>query len=192
MDDRFSHRRYLVRRKIFKLLGEAFHIYDEAGNVVLYSKQKAFRLREDIRLYDNESMDTELVTIAARNIIDFGAAYEVVDAVTGDRLGTFKRKGFSSILRDSWIVMDAEGNDIGSIQEDNMALALFRRFASSLVPQTFAVQVHGQPVCTYSQRFNPFIFKIDVVLGPADAPAFNARMAIAGAVLLCAIEQRQD
>lgn len=192
MDDRFAHRRYLVRKKVFKLLGEAFHIYDEAGNVVLYSKQKAFRLREDIRLYDNEAMTTELLTISARQIIDFSAAYDVVDSATGERLGTFKRKGFSSILRDSWKIMDAAGRDIGTIEEDNMALALFRRFASNLIPQGFTVNVDGQPVCSYNQRFNPFIHKIEVVLGPADAPAFNARMAIAGAVLLCAIEQRQD
>lgn len=44
----FTHENYLVRRKIFKLFGAAFHIYDPSGKVAFYSKQKAFKLKEDI------------------------------------------------------------------------------------------------------------------------------------------------
>jgi len=35
MADRFEHSTYLVRKKIFKILGEAFHIYGPAGELVL-------------------------------------------------------------------------------------------------------------------------------------------------------------
>ena len=52
----FQHNTYLIRQKIFKLFGAAFHIYDPAGNVAFYSKQKAFKLKEDIRIYTNEDM----------------------------------------------------------------------------------------------------------------------------------------
>ncbi len=38
----FRHRQYLFRRKVLKLFGGAFHVYDENGNVLFYSKQKAF------------------------------------------------------------------------------------------------------------------------------------------------------
>ena len=47
---------YIVRTKVFKLFGGAFHVYDPAGNVVMYSKQKAFKLREDIRVYNDDAM----------------------------------------------------------------------------------------------------------------------------------------
>ena len=33
-----------------------FHIYDEAGNVAFYSKMKAFKLKEDLRIYSGEDM----------------------------------------------------------------------------------------------------------------------------------------
>ena len=42
---RFGQRRYMIRRKFFKLFGGAFHIYDDAGHVVFYSKMKSFGLR---------------------------------------------------------------------------------------------------------------------------------------------------
>ena len=42
---------YTVRRKVLKIFGAAFHVYDEHGSVVGYCKQKAFKLKEDIRLY---------------------------------------------------------------------------------------------------------------------------------------------
>ena len=46
----FELTNYMIRRKVFRIFGGAFHIYDPAGQVVGYSKQKAFKLREDIRL----------------------------------------------------------------------------------------------------------------------------------------------
>ena len=75
----FSHDRYLFRRKVFQLVGGVFHIYDPYGRVVLYSKQKAFKLKEDIRIYSDERGTNELLTIKARQIVDFGATYDVVD-----------------------------------------------------------------------------------------------------------------
>src|SRR5687768_302768 len=81
--ERFTHVQYLVRKKVLKIFGAAFHVYDTAGNVVLYSKQKAFKFKEDIRLYTGEDMTVELLTIQARQVIDFGASYDVVDTPSG-------------------------------------------------------------------------------------------------------------
>ena len=96
----FTHPTYLIRRKFFRLLGAAFHVYDPDGGLVFYSKQKAFKLREDIRLYSDESMTTEVLTIQARQIVDFSAAYDVVETATGTKLGALKRKGWKSIVWD--------------------------------------------------------------------------------------------
>ena len=72
--DPFDYPRYIIRKKVFKLLGAAFHVYDEAGNLIMYSRQKAFKLKEDIRLYSDETMKVELLTITARQVVDFSAA----------------------------------------------------------------------------------------------------------------------
>ena len=193
-DPRFAHTQYLVRRKIFKLFGAAFHIYDPAGNVVLYSKQKAFKLREDIRLYTGEDMRTEVLVIRTQSIMDFAAAYQVVDPASGQTVGGFKRKGLKSLLRDEWVVSDAAGREVGLVKEDNAALALVRRFvdaASLFLPQKYHVEMGGATVCTYQQNFNPFVFKMTIDFSHDPAGQFDRRLGLAGAALLSAIEGKQ-
>ena len=91
-DTIFGHNQYLVRRKVFTLAGAKFHIFDPDGNLVFFSKMKAFKLREDIRLFRDESMSDELLLIQARQIIDFSAAYDVLDSKTGEKIGVFNAR----------------------------------------------------------------------------------------------------
>ena len=98
MTDRLGFQQYLVVRKFWQFLGATFWIYDPQGGLVFYSKLKAFKLREDIRLYTGEDMQTEVLAIKARQIIDFGATYDVVDSVTNQKVGAVWGKGFRSIL----------------------------------------------------------------------------------------------
>ena len=182
---------YLIRRKVFKLFGADFHVYDPLGNLIGFSHQKAFKLKEDIRVYSDEGMQQELLVIKARQIIDFSACYDVFDASSNMLLGTWKRKGFSSILRDQWILFAPDGTQIGEIKEDSTALALIRRFITNLIPQDyFLADGNSVVVATYSQCFNPFIFKLKVRLFPNCQ--YNPYLVLAGGVLLAAIEGRQQ
>ncbi|WP_338864684.1 hypothetical protein [Myxococcus stipitatus] len=189
---RFGQKRYTIRRKFFKLFGGAFHIYDEAGTLAFYSKMKAFKLKEDLRVYSDEDMREELITIKARGIIDLGMTYDVVDAVTGKPLGALRRKGLRSILRDQWLVLDVNDQEVGKIEEDSMALALVRRFLTNLIPQSFSGALGTNQVLAFHQRFNPFIQKIDLDFSMDERGLLDRRLGIAAAVLLCAIEGRQQ
>lgn len=191
---RFQYPTYLLRRQFFKLFGAAFHIYGPNGELVFYSKQKAFRLKEDIRLYADENATEEVLTIQARSWLDFAAAYDVVDAQTGEKVGGMKRRGFKSMVRDEWIIMDANDNDVGLIQEDSTVMGLVRRFVpfGDWVPQKFVGTVQGQPVLQFGQQFNPIIQKIDLDFSIDTGNLLDRRLGIAAAVLLCAIEGRQD
>jgi hypothetical protein len=92
----FRYDTYEVSRKLFVLLGKEFRFLDPSGRLIAYSKQKAFKLKEDVRIYADESMTQELVTIKARNIIDFSATYDVFDGITQQRIGSLKRAGLKS------------------------------------------------------------------------------------------------
>jgi uncharacterized protein YxjI len=184
----FTHENYLVRRKIFKLFGAAFHIYDPSGKVAFYSKQKAFKLKEDIRIYTGEDMRREVLTIKTRQIIDISAAYDIIDPTTNTKVGALKRKGLKSILKDEWIIMDAEDREIGFIKEDSMLLALIRRFLTNLIPQKYYGEFKGEQVCLFKQNFNPFVMKINLDFSMDRKGLLDRRLGIAGAVLLCAIE----
>ncbi|MCL4691127.1 MAG: hypothetical protein KJ060_01240 [Candidatus Hydrogenedentes bacterium] len=192
LDPRFEQTHYMIRKKIFKLVGAAFHIYDPAGSVLFYSKLKAFKLKEDIRLYSGEVMQHELLAIRARNIIDFGAAYDVVDSQTGEQAGTLKRKGFRSMLRDEWLIANAAGQEIGVIQEDSMAKALLRRFLTNLIPQSFTGSVNGATVLDFNRHFNPFVLRMDLDFSADTQGYLDRQLGIAAGVLLSAVEGRQE
>ncbi len=192
MTDRFEHQTYLVRRKVFKIFGGAFHIYDPMGQVAFYSKLKAFKLKEDIRLYTGEDMQTEVLVIRARGVLDFGATYDVVDPATNEKVGALRRKALKSIVRDEWIFLDADDREIGFIREDSMLLAMVRRLLTNLVPQRFHAEINGTLVCMMHQRFNPFVLKLEVDFSPDAGRLLDKRLGIAAAVLLCAIEGRQQ
>lgn len=190
--DPFSHQSYLVRRKILKIFGAAFHIYDPNNNVVFYSNMKAFKLKEDIRIYTGEDMRNEVLTIKARQILDISAVYDVFDPRTNQKVGALKRKGMKSIIKDEWIFMDTGDREIGFIKEDSMTLALVRRFLTNLIPQTFYGEVEGVQICEFKQNFNPFVMKIKLDFSMDPEKRLDRRLGIAAAVLLCAIERRQN
>jgi len=183
--------RFLVRRKVFRILGAGFHVYDAAGKVVGFSEQKAFKLKEDIRVFTDESKATELLSIRARQIIDFSAAYDVVDSVEGRKIGALRRKGWSSILRDSWEILDDADRPLAHVREDSATLAMVRRFLTNLIPQRYHLLAAGErQVASMRQHFNPFVFKLDVEIDPG-CPV-DRRLVLATAILLAAVEGREQ
>jgi hypothetical protein len=195
MDERLGHSSYTIRRKVLKIVGGAFHVFDPAGNVLFYSQMKAWKLREDIRLFTGEDMQTEILRIAARQILDFGAAYDVVDSATSQKIGALKRKGLKSIVRDKWIIMDANDQEIGTIQEDSTGLAILRRFlglwATLIAPQKYHFEVGGHTVGTGQQNRNPFVYIVTLDFSPDSAGALDRRLGIAAGLLLAAVEGKQ-
>lgn len=189
--DRFQLDQYLIRRKVLKLFGGAFHIYDAEGNVVFYSKMKAFKLKEDIRLFTGEDMREEILTIHARHAFDISTTYDVLDAMTRTKVGALQRKGLRSLLRDEWTIMDAQDREIGVIREDSTLMAILRRFLTNLIPQKFSVEMDGTQVCSIVQNFNPFVLKLTVDFSVDPRRQLDRRLGIAAGILLSAIEGRQ-
>ena len=202
--DRLSHDRYVIRKKFFKLFGEDFKVFDADDNLVLFSKLKAFRLKEDIRLWADESMGEELLSIQARGVIDFSMGYDVVDSQTGARVGVLKRKGFKSMLRDEWVVFDGDEQEIGLLREDSQIKALLRRVLGDLaliMPQKYHLEMGGGEhaggtgggprVAEFTQGFNPFVQRLTLDFSPDTQGQLDPRLGIAAGVLIAAIEGRQ-
>lgn len=188
----FGHQSYLVRRQVFKLAGAAFHIYDPSGQLAFYSKMKAFKLKEDIRVFTGEDMQTEVLSIQAQKVLDISGVYDVIDSSTNTKIGALQRKGMKSILKDEWIILDDSEREIGLIQEDNMMMALIRRFLTNIIPQKFSGEIQGQPVCEFKQNFNPFVSKIELDYSMDQQGLLDRRLGIAAAILLCVIEGKQN
>lgn len=192
MHSAFMHANYLLKRQVLALTGKV-RVYTPSGQVGLYSEQKMFRLREDIRVYGDEQRLSELLWIQARQIIDFAAAYDVYDQTSGMKVGALRRKGWSSILRDTWEVLDPMDQVIGIVREDSASRALLRRFLlGSLLPQRYElVNAMDQVLVNFSQRFHLFRYELDIDFSRG-TQAFDRRLGLAVGILLAIIEGKQQ
>lgn len=184
---------YRVRRKFFSFLGQKLLITNAQDQLVLFAYMKAFKLKEDIRLYPDEKMEEEdeLLRITARQVIDFSATYDVHDSTENKKVGSLRRSGWKSIARDEWRIFDADDREIGTLREDSVLMALMRRFLTNLIPQKHHVEIDEREVAVYKQHFNPFWLKITADFSADSKGVFDKRLALAALVLLCVIEGRQ-
>ena len=192
MHTAFQYDQYLLKRQVFALTGK-LRFYNPQEQLVLFSEQKMFKLREDIRIYSDEQKSQEVLAIKARKIIDFSAAYDVVDSATGQKVGALRRKGLKSILRDEWEVLGPNDEVLGLLFEDNMGLAMLRRLLlGSLLPQNYDLTFGQERVADVKQRFNLFRYELDIDFTVDINRRLDHRLGLAAAVLLAIIEGRQE
>jgi len=191
MSSAFDHNQYVLKRQ-FLALGGKFRVYAPNEQLVLYVEQKLFKLREDIRVYSDETKSQEVLTIKARQIIDFSAAYDVVDSATGQKVGAMRRKGLASMLRDEWEVLDVNDNVVGRLFEDSMGMALLRRFLANLIPQNYDLFIGETRVADYRQNFNPFTYALNIDFSMDAGRQLDRRLGLAASILLAAIEGKQQ
>lgn len=192
MNPIFQFPSYLLKRQAIALTGK-FRFYDPAGRLVMFSEQKMFRLREDIRVYDAEDKSHEVLSIKARQIMDFSAAYDVVDTDMNQKVGVLRRKGLRSLLRDEWEVLDSNDRVIGQLFEDSIPLALLRRLLlGSWLPQNYDLTMDGTRVADLKQNFNLFRYELNLDFSMDTTHRLDRRVGIAAGILLAAVEGRQD
>ncbi len=106
-------------------LASDFNITDKNGNYVAYVRQKMFKLKEDVIVFNDESKSKELFRIRANKWIDFNASYSLNEVQTGKSYGRLARKGMRSIWKASYDILDAADQPKFKIQEDNAWVRFF-------------------------------------------------------------------
>ncbi|TET91100.1 MAG: hypothetical protein E3J35_03750 [Methanomassiliicoccales archaeon] len=145
---------YRIRKKVLTIWNK-YWIEDKRGNKLGFSKQKMFRLKEDIRIYTDESMSNELFRIKQKQILDLWGSFAVTDTQSGQVLGTIKRRALSSaFVRDEWEVYDANNQLVGGLYESTRR-GLARKYipGGKLIPEKMTFSLHGQPIAKINQKF---------------------------------------
>lgn len=200
------------RRKFWKLFGAQISVNDPATNQqVGFIKMKAWKLKEDVRLYRDASMQQELLRIQARSIIDFGATYDVYDTTTEQPLVSLRRKGLkSTFVRDHWELFTPAGAPFGYIEETSSNLAIARRWVGiipylgdsielifAFIPQKYDIFVSpdgtsGPLLAAHvTHRKNPIIVKMELDTTVAQVQA-DPRIGIAACSLLSIIDASKN
>ena len=189
----FESDSYMIRKQVFYWFYAAeFYIYSDESmeNLIGFSSGwvQDVLLREHGTIYSDESRSTKLLKIKQENILDSMAVYSIADRQTGEELGSMKRMILESVLKESWIVVDSSGNEVGTLSEDSVASAMFRRFGrgnalSWLAPKKYVLRMDGAPgKVTFSQKMNPVVRKWTV--SGVLSSGIDPRLAVSAAILL--------
>jgi len=180
---------YLIREKFWKIFGNKFRIMDEQENLYGFCDQKRFKIKEDLRIYDDENKNNEWLVIKQKNFVDAWGGFDIYDPNAGVLLGTVRKKFWNSILRTKWELLDSEGKLIGVLEEDSLSYALARRTFLGILPKKYTLRTIGSnaPI-TMRQKFNPIIKKL-VVNIPPEHP-FDRRFIAGLAMVIAALDGR--
>jgi hypothetical protein len=191
MDSAFLYDQYVLKKQVLALTG-ILRVFNLQEQLVLYCHQRMFKLKEDIRVFSDETKSRELLTIQARQIIDFSAYYDVIDSQYSSKVGGLRRKGFRSLVQDEWEVFDSQDKAIGILKEDTLNKALLRRFLlGKLLPQDYDLTVGPASVADYKQKFHIFQYILEIDFRLDTQKYLDQRLGLAAAILLAIIEGRQ-
>jgi uncharacterized protein YxjI len=95
-------------------------------------EQKRFTFKEDIRFYTDDSKQEEILRIKARQRFDPRARYDVTDA-GGEKVGEIQKVFGASLLRSTYTLFNAGGDEVATVSERSVPVAVFRR-AIGLAP----------------------------------------------------------
>jgi uncharacterized protein YxjI len=126
-----QHDRFFLRQR-FAMMINRYEVStlgaDEksAGEQVCFVEQKRMKLKEDLRAFTDDSKTTEVFRIKARQVWDPKARYDVTDPA-GQQIGQLQKVFGESLLRSTWRIYDATGDQVGWARERSLFVALFRR-----------------------------------------------------------------
>ena len=176
-------------------LGQRITATDANGQVVMFIKQKMFRLKEHVDVYSDPSQERLLFTIKADRVIDFSANYHFADANEND-WGAVRRHGMKSLWSAHFDILQ-DGVVEMSVREESV----MKRFLESLLgeipilgmvaiylinPSYLVTRSDGTPVLRLTKR--PAIFEgrftLDKLSEMPEDDELRSLLAILMAVLL--------
>ena len=205
--DRFvlrQHIRPMINRYEFSLppedaAGEGLGAGGEAAPFC-FVEQKRFKFKEDIRFYADQSKQVELLRIKARQRFDPRARYDVTDAA-GQKIGEIQKVFGQSLLRSTYAIFDAAGEEVARATEANLFTAIVRRvvgfipflgdFADFLpFPYDFHFLHDGEVIGVNSRRRWKLRDIYDIDMTADTARVVDRRMVLAITVGMDALQAR--
>jgi hypothetical protein len=168
-----------------------------AGSPIAYVRQKKLAVKEHIRFCADENETDELFHIQAQTWLDTGGSrYDVVDARDG-KIGLLHHVFGKSLLRTTWNVLNAAGEEVAVARERSQAMAILRRgidFVPDIgglipIPYNFDILVGEVVVGRMDRKFQLRDRYVLDLTGDSDRK-LDRRLAIALAIGLDTLQNR--
>jgi uncharacterized protein YxjI len=96
------------------------------GQPVCFVEQKRFKFKEDIRFFTDDTKQREVMRLKARQRFDPAARYDITDS-DGGKIGEIQKVFGASLLRSTYRLYDASGEETARATEKSLGVALARR-----------------------------------------------------------------
>ncbi len=118
---------------VFKIgtLANDFTATDVHGQPIAYVRQKMFKLKEEVVVYNNDSKSEAKYKIKANKWLDFSSVYAFSN-FQNEQMGSIARKGLVSLWKARYEIYDANKQQLFAIQEDNGWIKLIDFFIGGI------------------------------------------------------------
>ncbi len=181
-----TQRHYIIKRKFWSVLERVFRVWTGDGQLIMYIKHPLLKLREELVVYEDEAQARPLLRVKSKQVIAINFSYEITDANSGAVLGSVRKQGLKSLIRDKFIVYDANEQEIGYAEEQGASV--LRRFLPWLTSK-HAIFANDQRVASISQRFRFFAREFNVEIHQS---SMDPRFVLAIALLALMAEARRE
>jgi hypothetical protein len=186
----------------FKILAVArqMSVYGADQRLLMYARQKAFKLKEAITIFADEEQTRPLYRVAADRIIDFAATYSISDA-GGAYLGGIRQKGVKSLWRSRYEIVRGE-QVLFTIQEENPwaklgnslfeSIPLIGVLSGYVFHPRYVISANGAGALVRVEKQPAFlesVFRVDRL--PAAIPPEDERLLLIGAVVMVLLERQR-
>lgn len=181
-----TQRHYRIKRNFWSFFERVFRVWTADGQLIMYIEHPLLKLREEFTVFADEAQTRPLLILKQRQVIAINFSYDITDATTGQLLGSVQKRGLKSLVRDKFLLFDADGSEIGYAEEQGASL--LRRFFPILTSK-HAIFIDGQRVAFIRQIFRLFTKEFTVDLEPS---RIDPKFVLAVALLALIAEARRE
>jgi len=105
-------------RFTYLTLGSKITVTDATERVIFFVERKAFKFKEDIRIYNDINKTEEIFAIKAQSWIDWSSIYDF-KTPDGINIGSVKRRGMKSFWKATYEIMQADKQIDYILKEEN-------------------------------------------------------------------------
>jgi uncharacterized protein YxjI len=199
-----AHDVFLLRQKWTLVINRyIFALPDAAGGEgerFAFVEQRRFKFKEDIRFFTDETKRVQILGIKARQRFDPAARYDITGR-DGEKIGEIQKAFAKSLLRSTYLLYDASGNQVCEARERSLGVAILRRLVGAVpyigdfadwlpIPYHFVFLRGDQVLANHTKRAWKLNDHYTIDCTPDLGHTLDRRLVLAAAVGMDALQAR--
>ncbi len=186
-DPKFDRDKFLIHQKILSI-GAKYYVYDENQQPLFFVQRPALRLKAHIEIFDDDTKNVRRLMLRQDRILAINQHFTLLTPEE-QVVCTYERRGLLSLVRRTWVIRNAVGQEIAQAREDSWVKAVFRRLFGWMRTDFEILLPDNTHVGTFHRKFTiGDKYALDLTNDPNRR--LDRRIAVGLAILLDTAEAR--